>query len=112
MELKSLDQLGRVEREIELGDHKFQMHTLSVLEQQRAIKNIPDDVDDDAEKFSYLMVSVLSQATAKINDESISIDKLKHVYNNMQYNMLSRLFAKYLELSTDQTKIVDELKKN
>lgn len=113
MDLERLDQLGRVEKEIELSkDWKVTLHTLTVIEQQKALKEVPEDVDEDAAKFTYLQTAILVQATDKINGVPVEEKKVREIYQKMQYNIAAKLFAKYLEMTAEQTKVIDELKKN
>lgn len=117
MDLKGLDQLGRMEKEVSLTDAtgnewKFKMHTLSVVEQQRALKSIPPDAENEVEKFSYLQISTLTESTDEVNGEKVGKTELNKLYSGMQYNVLSTIFAQYLELTADQDKIITDLKKN
>lgn len=113
MDLSALTQLGRVEKEIELSkDWKIRLHTLSVVEQQQALRTLPQDVEDDLTKLTYLQMAMLISATDTINGEKVTKEELKKLYSDMQNNVLASLFSRYLEINADQNKIIDELKKN
>ena len=112
MDIKTLSQLGRVEKEIELNKElRVKLHTLSALEQQTALSSVPENIENVAARFAMLQVSVLTQAVDSINGEAISKDQAKELFNTMQYSILSDLFTAYSEMSNEQTQVMEELKK-
>lgn len=112
MDIKSLAQLGRIEKEVEVNKElRVKLHTLSALEQQAALSSVPENVENVAARFAMLQVSVLSQATDAINGEAITKDQAKELYTNMQYSILSDIFTAYSDMSNDQTQVMEELKK-
>jgi hypothetical protein len=112
MDLNALAQLGKVEREIVLNDKlTVKVHTLSVAEQQRALASMPTGIEDDATKFSYFQEAMLVHATDTINGEVVDKVTLAKFYKDLQYPLLTALFSQYLELSQEQGKVLDELKK-
>ncbi len=112
MDLKSLAQLGRVEKEIEIQGFKFKLHTLSVSDQQGALLSIPDGVKDEAVRLLKLQEAILVFATDTINEESVDKKKLQEIYSSLQPKVLSYIFSKYSELTKDQDVVLGELKKN
>jgi hypothetical protein len=112
MDLKSLSQLGRIEKEVEVQGFKFKLHTLSATDQENAVLSIPKDVEDDTVRLLKLQRAVLVQATDAINGESVDKKDLEQVYSEIQPKILSRLFGEYAEMMKSQDDLIGELKKN
>ena len=110
-DLRSLTQLGRVEKEIEIGSFKVKLHTLTVADQQKALLSISEEIKDDTARLFQMQKAILVYATDSINGEVVEKDKLNELYNELQPVVLSNLFSGYLELVDEQSKILDELKK-
>jgi len=110
-DLRSLTQLGRVEKEIEIGSFKVKLHTLTVADQQKALLSISEEIKDDTARLFQMQKAILVYATDSINGEVVEKDKLHELYNELQPVVLSNLFSGYLELVDEQSKILDELKK-
>jgi hypothetical protein len=112
MDLKSLAQLGRIEKEFEVVPGvKVKFHTLSVVEQQKALASIPDNVLDDNARWAYMQQAILVHATDSVNDQKPELAALRELYGTMQYSILVEFFTRYLEVVADQNSILDELKK-
>ena len=112
MTLISLTQLGRIEKEIVLNaDVRLKLHTLSVSEQQRALAQMPHDVENEVAKFTFLQEAILIQATDEVNGEKITKEQAKEVYASLQYNLMAYVFAEYTTLAGEQGKVLDDLKK-
>lgn len=112
MDLKSLSQLGRIEKEIEINKElRVKLHTLSTIEQQLALSSVPETIENVTARFSFLQVAVLAQATSHVNGEAITKADATTFYNDMQYNLLSEIFTAYSDMSGEQTNVMEELKK-
>ena len=112
MDIKSLAQLGRIEKEIEVNKElRVKLHTLSAIEHQMALASVPETVENVTARFTFLQVGVLVQATDMVNGEVVTEAQAKELYENMQYNMLSDIFTAYSEIANDQAKVMEELKK-
>jgi hypothetical protein len=112
MDLKSLAQLGRIEKEVEVNKElRVKLHTLSTIEQQIALSSVPEAVENVTARFTYLQVAVLIQATDAVNGESVTKEQAKELYDNVQYNILSEIFTAYSDVAGEQTKVMEELKK-
>lgn len=112
MDLKSLAQLGRIEKEVEVNKElRVKLHTLSTIEQQVALSSVPETIENVTARFTFLQVSVLTQATDAVNGEAITKDQAKEFYDNMQYNILSEIFTAYSDVAGEQSKVMEELKK-
>lgn len=111
MELKSLAQLGRVEKEVDITKElKVKFHTLSVAEQQNVFLNVPETLTDEA-RISHIQVAVLAQAIDTINGEPVDKTKLAEQLRNMQFRLLAEMFDAYAALAEEQNTVLDELKK-
>ncbi len=111
-ELKSILQLGKIQKDIEL--HKeltITLHTLSVLEQQRVMEKLPANDTTEVAKFVHLQRLSLIEATDKINGMDVTIEESEEFYNALQYSVLAEAFTKYSLLAEDQDKVLTELKK-
>jgi hypothetical protein len=111
MEIQALAQLGKLEKEIELGGLKVKFHTLSVSEQQKALASIPSNITDDTTRFTYFQEAMLVHATDTVNGEAVDTVKARAFYKDLQYPLLAELFSRYMELTAEQSKVLDELKK-
>ena len=113
MDLKSLSQLGRIEKEFELAPGvKIKLHTLSVMDQQKALLDIPEGVaQDESARFLQMQQAILVYATDSVNDEKLTLEQAKELYSGIQYPVLIELFNRYLEAAGEQSKILEELKK-
>lgn len=112
MDLKSLTQLGRVEKEVEINGFKFKLHTLNVSEQHSALVGVPDDLKDDAARMIRLQQEVLVNAIDTINGESVGKEDLRKALTELQPRILSKLFSEYSELIKEQDTVLEALKKN
>jgi len=110
-ELKSLSQLGRVSKELEINKElRITVHTLSVLEQQTVMGKLPE-TGNDISRFVTLQKETLVEAVDKVNDLAVTKEDIREFLESVQYNILADIFTKYNALGEDQTKILDELKK-
>lgn len=111
MSIASLAQLGRVEKEIEINSQlKVKLHTLSVMEQQKALAEIPESADAMT-KFAHMQIASLVYATSEINGSKAMPEELKSFYSELQQTLLTSIFDQYLLLTEDQNKQLEELKK-
>ncbi len=112
MTLTSLMQLGRIEKEIVLKDDiKIKVHTLSVAEQHRAFVNLPNDTENEVARFTSLQAALLTEATDEVNGVKVTREQAKEMYESMQANVLAHIFTEYSELASEQSKVLEELKK-
>lgn len=112
MALDSILKLGRIEKEYEVfKDFKVKLHTLTAQEQQEALSSVPDKIQDDVTRFSFLQQALVVQATDKINGETHSKEELRKFYGELQNSLLQSVFNHYLELINEQNTTFDELKK-
>ncbi len=112
LNITSLAQLGRVEKEIEVNSElRVKLHTLSVTEQQRALASIPEIVANEIARYAFLQAAILIQATQEVNGQVVTKDQASELYENLQYNVMAELFGKYSEMAGEQGKVLEELKK-
>lgn len=110
--ITSLAQLGRIEKEIEVNSElRVKLHTLSVTEQQRALASVPDGILNDIARYSFLQSAILIQATHEVNGQVVTKEQAVELYENIQYNVMAELFGKYSEMAGEQGKVLEELKK-
>jgi len=114
MDLKSFSALNRVEKEFDvLEGLKVRMHTLSVLQQQQALAELPTSPlgMDTALRAVILQQALLIYAIDEINGEKIDIAKSKEFVQNLQAPIFNALYNCYNELAQEQDKTLEELKK-
>jgi len=112
MELTSLAQLGRLEKEFEINKElKVKLHTLNSEEQQKALLSVSDSYPNEVAKSSHFQTCILTLATSEVNGEKVKEEELKEFYKVIQYPLLVQIFANYLELAEEQGKVLVELKK-
>lgn len=112
MDIKSLAQLGRIEKEIEVNKElRVKVHTLSTLESQKALSSIPESIENVVARFAFVQSAMLAQATDEVNGQAVTKEEARELYDNMQYTMLQEIYTVFNELSGDQAKVMEELKK-
>jgi ssDNA-specific exonuclease RecJ len=115
MTLSTLKQLGRIEKEFEINSQlTIKLHTLTVGDQQKVLADIPAGVEDISARFTYVQFATLLYATDSLNGKvynETNRDELREFYTNLQYTLLFQIFSKYMELSDEQTKVLEDLKK-
>lgn len=114
MELKSFSALNRVEREFDVFTGlKVKMHTLSVLQQQQALAELPPSPlgMDNGLRTVILQQALLVYAIDAINGEKVTLQQTKDVIQNLQAPVFNALVNCYDELAQEQDKILEELKK-
>jgi hypothetical protein len=114
MDLKSFSALNRVEKEFDVVNGlKVTMHTLSVLQQQQALAELPTSPlgMDTALRAVILQQALLIYAIDSINGEKIDVQKSKEFVQNLQAPIFNALYNCYDELAQEQDKTLEELKK-
>ena len=114
MDLKSFSALNRVEKDFDVVDGlKVKMHTLSVLQQQQALAELPTSPlgMDTALRAVILQQALLIYAIDEINGEKIDVVKSKDFVQNLQAPIFNALYNCYAELAQEQDKTLEELKK-
>lgn len=111
MDLKSLTQLGRVEKEVVVNGFKIKLHSLTVADQQKVLLNVSEEMKDDTARLLQLQKAILVYAVDSINGEVVPKEDLQKLFEELQPAILSNLFSAYLEIVEEQSKVLDELKK-
>ena len=112
VDIASLAKLGRVEKEIEVTkDLKVKIHTLSALEQQTALTDVPQNAPSEFARLSHLQHAVLVQAIDEVNGEKISKDQAKKLFSALQASLVADIFTQHSLLTQEQDKVLEELKK-
>jgi|SRR5579863_8968730 len=114
MDLKSFSALNRVEKEFDVVEGlKVTMHTLSVLQQQQALAELPTSPlgMDTALRAVILQQALLIYAIDAINGEKIDVQKSKEFVQNLQAPIFNALYNCYDQLAQEQDKTLEELKK-
>jgi len=116
MELKSLSQLGCIEKEKEiLKGLKLKLRTLSSSEQQEIQELLPITNIEQAVSPSLitkLQIHTLAKATVAVNEMApTNKEELLKIYAELQTPVLNEAYKFYLELLGEQDKLVEELKK-
>ena len=114
MDLKSFSALNRVEKEFDvLNNLKVKMHTLSVLQQQQALSELPASPlgIDTGLRTVILQQALLIYAIDEINGKPVTSQEAKEFVQNLQAPIFNALVNCYDELAVEQDKTLEELKK-
>lgn len=114
MDLKSFSSLNRVEREFEVVNGlKVSMHTLSVLQQQQALAELPTSPlgSDAALRAVILQQALLIYAIDTINGEKVDIQTAKTFIQDLQAPIFNEIYNCYDLMAQEQDKTLEELKK-
>lgn len=114
MDLKSFSALNRVEKEFDVLDGlKVKMHTLSVLQQQQALAELPTSPlgMDNALRAVILQQALLIYAIDEVNGNKVTPQEAKEIVQNLQAPVFNALYNCYDQLAQEQDKTLEELKK-
>ena len=112
IKLDELAQLGRLEKEFEIVKGlKIKLHTLSMQEQNIALKSVPASLTDPSAMFHHLQKALLIQATDLVNGEKATAEELEKLYNDLQESIFQEISGAYISLRDDANKVLEELKK-
>lgn len=114
MDLKSFSTLNRVQREFDVVNGlKISMHTLSVLQQQQALAEVPTSQlgSDPALRAVILQQALLIYAIDTINGEKVELSAVKDFIQNLQAPIFNEIYACYDLMAQEQDNTLVELKK-
>lgn len=114
MDLKSFSTLNRVQREFDVVTGlKISMHTLSVLQQQQALAEVPTSQlgSDPALRTVILQQALLIYAIDTINGEKVEFPALKDFIQNLQAPIFNEIYSCYDLMAQEQDNTLIELKK-
>jgi hypothetical protein len=114
MELKSFSSLGRIEKEFEVLDGlKLSMHTLSVLQQQQTLAEIPAATlgTDQALRTFVLQQALLVYAIDSINGEKVTLEQAKQFIQSLQAPVFNEIYNCYDLMAQEQDSTLVALKK-
>lgn len=114
MDLKSFSALNRVEKEFDVvSGLKISMHTLSVLQQQQALAELPTSPlgMDTALRAVILQQALLIYAIDTINGEKVDIKFIKDFIQGLQAPIFNAIYNCYDQMAQEQDVTLEELKK-
>jgi hypothetical protein len=114
MDLKSFSALNRVEKEFDVVNGlKISMHTLSVLQQQQALAELPTSPlgMDTALRAVILQQALLIYAIDTINGEKVDIKFTKDFIQGLQAPIFNAIYNCYDQMAQEQDVTLEELKK-
>ncbi|MGH7974984.1 MAG: hypothetical protein ACREBR_05635 [bacterium] len=114
MDLKSFSNLNRVEKEFEIVNGlKISMHTLSVLQQQQALAELPTSPlgMDAALRAVILQQALLIYAIDSINGTKVTVQEAKEFIQNSQAPIFNAIYNCYDQMAQEQDQTLEELKK-
>lgn len=115
MELKSFSSLNRIEKEFDVVTGlKISMHTLSVLQQQQALAELPTSPvgSDVALRTVILKQALLIYAIDTINGDKVTIQQAKDFIQGLQAPIFNEIYDCYDLMVQEQDKTLEDLKKN
>jgi hypothetical protein len=113
MDLTSFAVLNRVEKEFEVVNGlKIKMHTLSVLQQQQALAELPTSPlgQDPALRAVVLQQALLVYALDTINGNKVTLQEAKDFIQNLQAPIFNEIYNCYDQLAQEQDRILVDLK--
>ena len=115
-EVKSLSQLGRIEKEFEIipGQLTVKLHTLGNKAQEE-ISDIllkKETEYKDKSNLAFTQKVVLLRAISSINSKVYTTEELQKELEEMQTTVLTAIYVKYMDCIDNQNKIFEEVKKN
>jgi hypothetical protein len=114
MDLKSFSSLNRIEREFDIVNGlKVSLHTLSVLQQQQALAELPTSPagQDPALRAVILQQALLIYALDSLNGKAITVQESKEFIQNLQAPIFNEIYNCYDVLAQEQDTTLTELKK-
>lgn len=114
MDLKSFSSLGLIQKEFEIVTGlKIKMHTLSVMQQQAALSQLPNSPlgQDPALRAVVLQQALLIYALDELNDDKIDLPKATEFIQNLQAPIFNEIYNCYDLMAQEQDSILSELKK-
>jgi len=114
MDLTNFASLNRVEKEFEVVNGlKIKMHTLSVLQQQAALSQLPTSPlgQDPALRAVVLQQALLIYALDSVNGEKISLEDATKFIQNLQAPIFNEIYNCYDAMAQEQDTTLTELKK-
>jgi hypothetical protein len=114
MDLKSFSALNRVEKEFDVVNGlKISMHTLSVLQQQQALAELPPSTlaMDTALRAVILQQALLIYAIDTINGAKVTTQEAKGFIQDLQAPIFNAIYNCYDLMAQEQDQTLEELKK-
>ena len=114
MDLKSFSSLNRVEKEFDVVNGlKVSMHTLSVLQQQQALAELPASPvgQDPALRAVVLQQALLIYALDSVNGSKVSLQEAKDFIQSLQAPIFNEIYNCYDQMAQEQDVTLTELKK-
>jgi hypothetical protein len=114
MDLQNFASLGRIQKEFDvINGLKVKMHTLSVLQQQSALSQLPTSPlgQDPALRAVVLQQALLIYALDELNGEKITLEDSTKFIQNLQAPIFNEIYNCYDVMAQEQDKTLVELKK-
>jgi hypothetical protein len=114
MDLTSFASLNRIAKEFDVVNGlKISLHTLSVLQQQQALSELPTSPlgQDPAFRAVILQQALLIYAIDSINGKPATVQEAKEFIQNLQAPIFNEIYNCYDMMAQEQDKTLEELKK-
>lgn len=113
MDLTSFGSLGRIEKEVVINSElRVKLHTLSALESQKALAELPSSLNSDvAHRSIVLQLSYLIYSTSEVNGTKISLEESKAFYYALQAPVFNEIYSHLDTLIQESQAAVEALKK-
>ncbi len=116
MEIKEFDDLinmGHLRKSVKLGAHEFVLKTLSSGEYVAMTRQFPDNSPmTQAEKFEAMQRATLAHAIESVDGKKLSVEEKERLLSLLQLAVSNMLYNEYMDLVADQTKTLEDAKKN
>lgn len=115
MELKEFDDLinlGRVTRAVKLLSHEIILGTLNSKEYALAMSRVSASGQTDGDRLESTQREVVIAAIRTIDGKELSYQDKHNIVSAGQLALSNLLYIEYISLVGEQSKVIDDAKKN
>ena len=110
-EFDDLINLGKVNRKVKLLGHEITMETLDSGSYSQAMSQVPDNVSD-SKRLESMQREIVGASIKLIDGKPITAETRKKLMANSQLGLSNILYNEYLGMVQEQSKILEDAKKN
>lgn len=115
MEIQEFDDLlsfGKMTSTVVVGQSEIVIKTLSSLEYSRISSRFKDKDSTEAARFEHMQREIVAASIESINGKKLSHEDKVRLLGLGQLGLVNMLFESYNELAEEQSKILEDAKKN
>lgn len=115
MEISNFDDLinlGQLRKTVNIAGHAIALHTISALEYSKMTERLSDDLPSQSKRFEVLQREILCVAVDSIDGKTLTYEEKNRLFGMSQLALTNLLYAEYSDMVEEQSKFMDEVKKN